>query len=192
MHDRTNPLQVLRAYWGLCQVDLGYFLRVSRTLLAHAEANRRHLPIAAWQRIIPLLPLLPPPFGPATPPPARDAVETAPAALKPLHTRLRDCRWHIARLRHELKQLRACATPCRRRLLDLPAVRATLPTPLSDLDEHWLELMAAEAAAELRRSGAVAQGLLEARIAALEAEAAALEALLATLLPPQAAPEPGL
>ena len=189
-------LLALRRYFDLTQPDLADYLGLSRTLLAHAEAGRRSLPLEATARLLPLLGLLPPPHGsgPADPPPLPpDPAEVTPSGAAALRTRLDTCRYEAGNLAYRLRQLQRRATPLRRRRA-LPALLAALPPPvplpasllgLPPAPPDWAAYLAAQAAYELPRSGQLAQGLLEARRVGLAAEAACLEALLATLPPPE-------
>ena len=188
---RHTALWALRTYFGLTQPELARYLGIERTLLAHAEADRRALPLDAAWRLLPLLHLLPPEGSDAAGPPPPDPAETTAATLDQLQWRLKECRYLATRLAHVLeRQLPKLHAARHRRAL--PTLLAALPpqAPLPGLasadgftpDPRWPEKMAAGAAADLARFGQQARALLEARRAGLLAEIAALETALG--LPP--------
>lgn len=186
MRYRDSALRKLRAHFGLSQAELANYLGLDRSLLAHVEANRRPLPLAATWRLVPLLNLLPP-HGPGSgsllPP---DPAETTPATQDALAWRVRVCRHEAALLAFKLERQLPALLAARNRHA-LPALLAALP-PLAPMpgvladtpgpDPQWAAQMAAGAAERLARFGEPARALLEARRAGLLAEAAHLEAAL--------------
>lgn len=188
-HTNSSPRK-LRTHFGLSQAELADYLGIDRSLLAHAEAGRRPLPLAATWRLVPLLGLLPPHgTGPAVPRPP-DPAETTPTTLDALEWRLRVCRHEAANLAFKLERQLPVLLAARNRRA-LPALLAALP-PLAPMpgvlantpgpDPHWASLVAAGAVADLVRLGEPARALLEARRTGLLAEIAHLEKVLG--LPP--------
>lgn len=187
MHHHKSNLRAVRTHFGLNQIELAHYLGIDRSLLAHAEANRRPLPITATWRLVPLLSLLPPPRGTASPDPLPpDPAEATPETLDALQWRLRVCRHEANMLDFKLgRQLPRLLAARHRRVL--PKLLAALPPqpPLPALLDigpppaGWADRQAADAAQDLVRFGQQARALLEARRAGLLAEAAYLENVLA-------------
>lgn len=190
MRYSDSALRKLRTHFGLSQAELADYLGTDRSLLAHAEAGRRPLPLAATWRLVPLLSLLPPPSPAPTAPGPPDPAETTPTTQDALAWRLRVCRHEAAMLAFKLeRQLPALLAARNRRALPtlltalpplapMPGVLADTPGP----DPQWAAQMAAGAAGDLARLGTPARALLEARRAGLLAEATHLEKALG--LPP--------
>ena len=187
MHHYQSSLRAVRTHFGFSQAHLAHYLGIDRTLLTHAEANRRPLPITATWRLLPLLSLLPPPrsAAPANPLPP-DPAEATPETLDALQWRLRVCRHEANMLDFKLgRQLPRLLAARHRRVLTmllaalppqqpLPALLDTGPPPAG-----WADRQAADAITDLARFGQQARALLEARRAGLRAEAACLEKVLA-------------
>ena len=182
-----SRLAVLRQYLGLQQQELANFLGISRSLLANLEANRRGMSQAVFERLEPLLALLPesarltvlaapvpPPTLPATP---------APGLLE---ARRDFCVWRAANLRYELRPLHARAAVAHRWQQALPALLAALPPAAPDPAPPgaWVRLtyprlLAEQCATAFTPDDAARHHLLRLQAEALETEAAALAALLA-------------
>ncbi|TGE20160.1 helix-turn-helix domain-containing protein [Hymenobacter elongatus] len=182
MSSDTLPGQV-RMLLGLTQLELAVHLRLSRERLAQVEIGRRSLPLEAMQR---LLPFLEPLYGATTEPPlATTETEPPPADLEAVRWRLTVCRHEAVNARYQLTLLQQKTQPLRRRLVVLSPLLAALPPPPPDgrpdpdaRDRRWYTDCLAAATDALARFGAVPQGLLDARIQALDAEIAALTRLL--------------
>ena len=159
----------LRAFFGLNQTDLGHCLGLSKTMVSQVERGLRPLPLpAALPQAALTLALQ------ATPPdPPAEAPDTA-ALEKHQHA----CLHRADQLTYQLAQLPARAAWARRRLAALPVLTQAL-APAGTAPPAWLAAFAAEARAELARSGTTAQARLAGRIAGLRAEAAAVAELLA-------------
>jgi transcriptional regulator with XRE-family HTH domain len=153
----------LRAWFSLSQNDLGQCLGLSHNMVSQVELGLRNLPLRAtmaqaaftlaYQQTV------------AGPEPAPEAPDVAA-----LHYRLRACQLRADQVAAELREMSARATWARRRLMALPALTAAL-TAAGTPPPAWLTGFAAEANAELARSGSTAQALLRLRYVALVAEA---------------------
>jgi transcriptional regulator with XRE-family HTH domain len=167
----TRLLPSLRQHFNLSQPALGKCLGLSRTMVSQVERGIRGLPLPAalpqaaltlaWQNV-----------------PAEPAPETVNTTALRKHQRAAELRAN--QLDFELSQLPTRAAWARRRLAALPILTAAL-APVGT--PAWLASFAAEAHAELLRSGSTAQARLRMRIAGLRAEVAAatLELDAATL-----------
>ncbi|MDB5268914.1 MAG: hypothetical protein JWP58_1954 [Hymenobacter sp.] len=164
----------LRAFFGLSQVALAQCLGLSKVMLWQVERGLRPLPLPA---ALPQAALtLAQQNTPAEPAP--EALDTAA-----LQKHQRACQHRADQLTYELSQLPPRATWARRRLAALPVLTAAL-APNGTAAPAWLAGFAAEARAELARSGSTAQARLRVRIAGLRAEAdAAAQELAATETP---------
>ncbi|WP_139924905.1 helix-turn-helix transcriptional regulator [Hymenobacter sp. DG01] len=162
-------LQALRARYGLSQAQLAEYLSVSRAQVSMAEQGRRTLSAALWARLQPLVAVLEnPAAATGAQPEGIDA-----AGREALQRRLRECTQEAAELRQELGQLRARAVQYQAVLRELlPLLLPLTEAAGADPARAWLLARQSEAAAELHRSGAAAQMLLELRIEALDYEAA--------------------
>lgn len=160
-------LLALRARYGLSQAQLAEYLSVSRAQISMTEQGRRALPTAAWNKLLPLLPVL-------NAPAVRAASALDEASRTALQARLRSCTHEAARLRQELQHLRTKAGSYQAVLQELvPLLRPLAVSSESGQkkQEAWLALREEEARQEVARSGPAAQALLELRIDALEYEA---------------------
>jgi transcriptional regulator with XRE-family HTH domain len=167
----TRLLPRLRAWFSLSQTDLGQCLGLSRTMVSQVELGLRNLPLhaamaqaaftLAYQQTV------------AGPEPAPEAPDVAA-----LHYRLRACQLRTDQIAAELREMSARAAWARRRLAALPTLTAAL-TSVGTPAPAWLAGFAAEAHAELARSGSTAQALLGLRYVALVAEAAEAARMLA-------------
>lgn len=164
----SSDLLAVRAALGLTQAELARWLGVSRERVAQAEIKQRALPFAAWPQLTALTVALAAPLAPPPPEPA--------PLLAPVRARLRECRYQAERLRLRLRELETAAEPMHRRLAALPAAWAAVPAgPAHEGRRRWLQRLLDEAADCLARdTGAAAQALLRARLAAYEHEAALL------------------
>ena len=173
----------LRDLLGLSQQRLASWLHIDRTALAHAEANRRGLPLGKEMQDTRLsLAAHGKVFDPATN--VVSAVPPLPAPTpprQPLETRLRYCQHHVGRLRYELEELQKKAAPYEARLVAVPALRAYAgPVPASAREANWIDLFELEATHALKYAcGAGPQRLLAAHLAGLEREVEELAAALA-------------
>ena len=154
----------LRAHFNLSQLELGYCLGLSRTMVSQVERGLRPLPLPASL-----------PQAALTLAYHNTAAEPAPEALDraALQKQQHACLHRASQLAYELSLLPERAAWARRRLAALPVLTATL-APGGTEGPAWLVGFAADARAELVRSGSTAQARLRARIAGLEAEAAAI------------------
>lgn len=159
----------LRAWFGLSQTDLGYCFGLQREVISQVERGLRPLPLPASL-----------PQAALTLAYHNTPAEPAPEALDraALHKQQRACRHRAGQLTYELSLLPERAAWARRRLAALPVLTAAL-APAGTEAPKWLAYFAADARAELLRSGSTAQARLRARIAGLEAEAAAIAQELA-------------
>lgn len=163
---RTRLLPRLRAFFGLTVTELGQCLGLSREMTSQVERGLRPLPLPAAlpQAALTLA-------QQATPP---DPTPEAPDAAA-LEKHGRACQHRADQLAYQLTLLPARAAWARRRLAALPVLAQAL-APAGTAPPAWLAAFAAEARAELARSGATAQARLAGRIAGLRAEADALAA----------------
>jgi transcriptional regulator with XRE-family HTH domain len=192
----------VRAHLGLSVRQLGRYLGVSASFIAHLEMGRKGLPLALLPRLLLLSALLPPPLGqgppawpappvfyPLDPLPLPEAfVGELPAAVPPaaaaLRRRLRDCRLLMLTQGQHLaqRQTRAAALAHRRRgLAQLQAApAATEPTEAAHY-ARWLHNLALDLDRDEPNPAAAsaARLVLAARVAGLRAEVAALTAALA-------------
>ncbi|MCB2376967.1 hypothetical protein LGH70_05205 [Hymenobacter sp. BT635] len=197
----SNSLSAaVRRHFGLTQEELGRFLGVTGTVVAHAEAGRSTLSAPAQRRLRPLALLLPAPdgLGPAYPTPP--AAEEAPAALgpreaAPLLARLRRVRYLADKTRFELDNRRLLHQARERRTWGLtvlagllapapdtapaPAILAPDPALSPEADRRWVARLQADTQAAPLPLSATQAALLALRLRLLEAEAAALTELLA-------------
>jgi len=180
----SNPVQAVRAYYGLAHAPLAACLGVSEALLKLAATDRRELPATAYLRLQPLAAALPPPWsnGPAAPAPPvlpTPALWPAPPAPAPgpdlLDRRLLD-------LRHRLQALERAAASLHRRYAQgvalqgvLPAWEAVLP-PADARVARWLPLLHGQVAERLGPAASAALALADARRLAVQVELAQLEA----------------
>lgn len=157
----SRLLPRLRAFFSLSLADMGHCLGLSRTMVSQVERGIRPLPLPAA-----------PPQAALTLAQQRTPAEPAPEALDTaaLRKHQRACQHRAEQLAHELSLLPARATWARRRLAALPVLTAAL-APAGTAPPAWLAGFAAEARAELGRSGSTAQARLRIRIAGLRAEA---------------------
>ena len=166
----TALLPRLRAWFGLSQLALGECLGLSREMVSQVERGLRPLPLPAGlaQAALTL---------------TQQNTPTEPTPEDPdgaaLRRHQRACQLRADQLAHALAQLPARATRARRRLAALPVLTAALAPPNTAVPA-WLAGFAADARAELARSGSTAQARLRVRIAGLQAEAAAAGQELAT------------
>lgn len=165
-----NLLPRLRAWFHLSQSELGHCLGLSREMVSQVERGVRGMPLPASlpQAALTL---------------AQHVTSTAGASAEtPVATTLRRqhraCQRQADQLAFALSLLPERAEWARRRLGALPTLRAALALPEAT-PPTWLTSFEAEAHAELARSGATAQALLQARREGLLAEAAEIERLLA-------------
>lgn len=159
----------LRDFFGLSQTTLGRCLGLGKQMVSQIERGLRGLPLSAalphaaltlaYQRT------------PAAPP--AEVPDT-----RALGRQQRACEHRANQLEYELSRLPGRAAWARRRLAARAALTAAL-TPPGGPAPTWLATFAAEARAEVLRSGSTAQARLRARIAGLRAEAAALAQELA-------------
>ncbi|MGY3087926.1 hypothetical protein ACVWYF_000959 [Hymenobacter sp. UYAg731] len=121
-----------RTYFRLTQEQLAAWLRIPRGSIATAERGHRSMPLqlhlrglrldmAALSRAIDasgqVLPLPPP-------------LPLPPCPLPLVQRQLRQCRYHVGRLRHELEPLCARTPPFEARLAAVPILRSwTGPDP---------------------------------------------------------------
>ncbi|MCB2410292.1 hypothetical protein [Hymenobacter lucidus] len=189
MSDYTNE-GALRQLLGLTQQVLAIYLRVSRELLAQVELGRRSLPLAALERLTPLLTRLHGAGGLASIEPPLAPSETNPqhsaAEQQEIRQRLRTCRHKAGNSRYQLENMRRQARPFHRRLALLAPLLAALPPPTGpdpdEQDRRWYTHRLEDANWRLSSCGTLAQGRLEATILALDTEIAALEKLLPAAL----------
>ena len=143
---------LVRAHFGLSQLQLARYLGVSAGFVAHLEAGRKAPAATTVGRLTPLAALLPPPEGsgsPAAPVPAATAANPAalpdgpatPLAPEPLRRRQLACRLQAALLTQRLLRLQkraAALTRCRRGLAQLRA--AVAPTAPAEAARYarWL------------------------------------------------------
>ena len=169
MPPEVTLLPRLRAHFNLSQEELGHCLCLSRTMVSQVERGIRPLPLPASL-----------PQAALTLAYHNTPAEPAPEALDraALHKQQRACRHRAGQLTYELSLLPERAAWARRRLAALPVLTAAL-APAGTEAPKWLAYFAADAHAELLRSGSTAQTRLRARIAGLEAEAAAIAQELA-------------
>ena len=181
-----------RQQLALTQQDLAMYLRISREQLGQVEIGRRSLPLVALQRLTPLLRVLYEASGGAarTEPPLTGA-ESEPAhkanaeVVDEVQQRLDSARYEVRNARYQLSLLQRQAPALRRRVLVLTTLQATLPAvPAHGTDDPdawdrlWYKHHIEDAERKLTKCGRLPQGLLEARIQALDLEIAALEKLL--------------
>jgi transcriptional regulator with XRE-family HTH domain len=163
MPNSTVLLVRLREWFGLSQSELGSYFGLQREVISQVERGIRPLPLpAALPQAALTLALH---RTPAEPEP-----ETLDRAA--LHKHQRACQHRAEQLTYALSLLPARAAWARRRLAALPVLTAAL-APEGTAAPAWLAGFAAEARAELARSGSTAQARLRGRIAGLLAEAAA-------------------
>jgi DNA-binding XRE family transcriptional regulator len=169
MSTSTALLTRLRVWFGLSQTDLGYCFGLQREVISQVERGLRPLPLPASL-----------PQTALTLAYHNTPTEPAPEALDrvALQKQLRTCRHRAGQLTYELSLLPERVLWARRRLAALPVLTAAL-VPAGTEAPKWLAYFAADARAELLRSGSTAQARLRARIAGLEAEAAAIAQELA-------------
>ena len=170
--ETTRLLPRLRAHFNLSQPELGHCLGLSRTMVSQVERGLRPLPLPASLPQAALT--LAYHHTPAEPDP--EALDTAA-----LRKQQRACLHRAGQLAHELSQRPARAAWARRRLAALPVLTTALAPTGAEIPA-WLAGFAADARAELLRSGSTAQARLRARQAALEAEAAELNRWLAATI----------
>jgi transcriptional regulator with XRE-family HTH domain len=162
-------LPVVRAYYGLSQVELAQFLSVSRGLVALVETRRRVLPPDAAARLKLLSGLM----NKQAESPSINESASEPAVGEAMQLHQRKCLRQASGLRQELEKLQLQATQYQRRLSTLPVLSGALGKPPADAGlRAWLDKMAAQAQYGLADCGLAAQSLLTVRIAALEFEAA--------------------
>jgi transcriptional regulator with XRE-family HTH domain len=161
--EATLLLPRLRAHFNLSQEALGKCLGLSRTMVSQVERGIRPLPLPAALPQAALTLAL-----------HRTPAEPEPEALDraALHKHQRACQHRAEQLTYALSLLPARAAWARRRLAALPVLTAAL-APAGTAAPAWLTGFAAEARAELARSGSTAQARLRGRIAGLLTEAAA-------------------
>ncbi|MDQ2769931.1 MAG: hypothetical protein M3Y54_05455 [Bacteroidota bacterium] len=177
-----------RTYFRLTQDQLAAWMRIPRGSIAAAERGHRSMPfkphlrglrldMAAMGRAIDasgqLLPVPPP-------------LPVPPWPLPPVQRQLRECRYRIGRLQHELEELRARTPAFEARLAAVPILRGWAgPDPNALQAEGWIDRFEQQAVSELQNGcGEGPQLLLRARIAGLEQEAAVLAQALAAAPPP--------
>ncbi|WP_046242425.1 hypothetical protein [Hymenobacter terrenus] len=159
----TALLPRLRTFFCLSQTALGYCLGLSKTMVSQVERGIRPLPLPASL-----------PQAALTLAYHNTPTEPDPEALDraALHKQQRACQHRADQLAYELSLLPERAVWARRRLTALPVLTAAL-APVGTAAPAWLAGFAAEARAELVRSGSTAQARLRLRIAGLRAEAEA-------------------
>ena len=176
-----------RTHFHLTQEQLAAWLRIPRGSIAAAERGHRSMPLQPHLRGLRLdmaalgravdasgqLLALPPPLP------------LPPMPLLPVQRQLRECRYRIGRLQHELEQLRARTAPFEARLAAVPILRSwTGPDPDATQAGGWIDRFEQEALSELQHGcGPGPQLLVRARIAGLEQEATLLEQALAAAPP---------
>jgi len=159
----------LRSWFGLSQVEMANYLGLSKAMLWQVERGIRGLPLPASlpQAALTLA------YHSTTAEPTAEALDTTA-----LHKQQRACQLRADALAYELEGLPTRAVWARRRLAALPVLTAAL-APAGGASPAWLASFAANARAELVRSGSSAQARLRARIAGLRAEAASIAQELA-------------
>lgn len=183
MATSTTPqlLQALRARYGLSQAQLAEYLAVSRAQVSMAEQGRRTLSAGLWAKLQPLVVVL---ETPAAAPAGGAPLEADVASREALQQRLRECTQDAAQLRQELTQLRAQAAQHQAVLRELlPLLLPLTETADAPQSRAWLLARQSESVAEVHRSGAAVQVLLELRIEALDYEAAQAALRLARATP---------
>lgn len=165
----TRLLPRLRAWFNLSQAELGRCLGLSREMVSQVERGVRGLPLSA------ALPQAALTLAQQTTP-----TEPTPEPLDAtaLCRHQRHCQHRADQLTQALGALPVRAAGARRRLAALPVLTAAL-APANAAPPPWLARFAAEARAELARSGSTAQAQLQLRRAGLLAEAAEAGRLLA-------------
>ena len=164
-------LPSLRKHFNLSQPALGYCLGLSRTMVSQVERGLRPLPLPAAlpQAALTL---------------ARQRTPADPAPEAPdgaaLRKQQRAAELRASQLSYELNQLPIRAAWARRRLAALPILTQAL-SPAGATPPAWLAGFAADARAELVRSGSTAQARLRVRIAGLRAEVEAVARELAAV-----------
>jgi len=134
------------------------------------------MPSAAILRLVSLLPVLPPPHGSATEPPAEPAPELADYERKKLKWRLTEITIAEYPLQEKLERCQNRLAQARRCLHALPTLRAALP---DEWAQRRLALLEAEAESVLRND-ARTPALLTLQLNVLAFEAAEIKRLLST------------